>query len=63
MFEFTTEFDGVYGPADDPTQILRADAEGVPMLLGLNNSEDLGHVLRTHGVGQNIWFATIPINI
>jgi hypothetical protein len=63
MFEFATEFDGVYGPTDDPTQILRADAEGVPMLLFQNNTADLMPVLRTHGSGQNIWFATVPINM
>ena len=63
MFEFATEFDGVYGPVTDPTQVLRADADGVPMLLALNNSEDLVPVLRTYGVGQNIWFATVPINM
>jgi hypothetical protein len=59
MFEFATEFDGVYGPVADPTQVLRADADGVPMLLSLNNSEDLVPVLRTHGAQQNIWFAAL----
>jgi hypothetical protein len=59
MFEFATEFDGVYGPVADPTQVLRADADGVPMLLSLNNSEDLVPVLQTHGAQQNIWFAAL----
>jgi len=59
MFEFETESEGIYGPPDDPTQVLRADAAGVPMLLGLNNNPDLEAVLVTEGERQNIWFTTI----
>jgi hypothetical protein len=62
MFEFETESAGVFGPDSDPTEILRADAEGVPMLLDLNNRSDLGPVLCAQGPGQNIWFAPININ-
>lgn len=57
MFEFETEISGVFGPDSDPTQILRTDAEGVPMILDLDNRSDLVPVLRTHGANQNIWFA------
>jgi hypothetical protein len=60
MFEFETELDGVFGPATDPTEILRSDAEGVPMLLDLDNRADLCSVLCTHGPEQNIWFAVAP---
>lgn len=60
MFEFETELDGVFGPNSDPTEILRADADGVPMLLDLDNRADLVPVLRTHGLEQNIWFAVAP---
>ena len=62
MFEFETETDGIYGPKDDPVSVLRADAEGVPMLRGLNNGPDIDTVLLTSGPGQNIWFAPISIN-
>ena len=62
MFEFETETDGVYGPADDPTQVLRADANGVPMLRELNNTPDIESILVTDGPNQNIWFAPISIN-
>jgi hypothetical protein len=60
MFEFETESSGTFGPESDPTEILRTDAEGVPMILDLNNRSDLLPVLRTHGPEQNIWFAVLP---
>ena len=62
MFEFETETDGVYGAEDDPTRILREDANGVPMLRELNNTLDIETVLITEGPDQNIWFAPISIN-
>ena len=62
MFEFETETNGVYGPEDDPVQILRSDANGVPMIRELNNDPDIEPVLITAGVRQNIWFAPISIN-
>jgi hypothetical protein len=60
MFEFETETAGAFGPDSDPTQILRADADGVPMILDLNNRKDLVTVLQTQGPNQNIWFALLP---
>jgi hypothetical protein len=63
MFEFETESDGIYGPNDDPVAVLRADAEGVPMLRELNNDPDIDTVLVTTGPRQNIWFAPVSINI
>jgi hypothetical protein len=62
MFEFETESEGIYGPESDPTQVLRLDAQGVPMLLDLNNNPDIETVLVTEGPRQNIWFAPISIN-
>lgn len=62
MFEFETDRDGVFGPDSDPCQILRADAEGVPMLRELNNNPDIEPYLCTSGIKQNIWFAPISIN-
>lgn len=60
-FEFEVETAGVYGPATDPTTVLRQDAEGVPMMADLNNSTKLPPMLVTAGADQNIWFE--PINI
>ena len=62
MFEFETESDGIYGPESDPVAILRADANGVPMLRELNNDPDIETVLVTAGTRQNIWFAPVFIN-
>ena len=62
MFEFETESDGIYGPDADPTQVLREDSAGVPMLRELNNDPDIDPFLVTDGPRQNIWFAPIPIN-
>jgi hypothetical protein len=62
MFEFETESDGIYGPESDPVQVLRADAEGVPMLLNLGNQSEIDPMLVTSGPRQNIWFAPISIN-
>ena len=60
MFEFETDRDGVFGPESDPTQVLRLDSEGVPMLLGLDNRSDLAPFIVTQGPEQNIWFAVKP---
>lgn len=62
MFEFETEIEGVFGDLVDQVSVLRADAEGVPMLLDLDNRSDLVPTLRTHGDQQNIWFAPIINN-
>jgi hypothetical protein len=58
MFEFETETDNIYGLNDDLTAVLRADAEGVPMLLGLDNRPEMKSVIvttannRTYGLLQ-----------
>jgi hypothetical protein len=62
MFEFETESEGIYGPDSDPTQVLRTDAAGVPMLRELDNDPDIDTVLVTDGDRQNIWFAPVRIN-
>jgi hypothetical protein len=61
-FEFETETDGVFGDNSDPTQVLRADSEGVPMIVDLGNRENLASVLITTGTDQNIWFDPMYIN-
>jgi hypothetical protein len=63
MFEFETETAGAFGPDLDPCQVLVTDAEGVPMLRGLNNCPDIEPFICTTGTRQNIWFAPIAINI
>jgi hypothetical protein len=62
MFEFETESNNIYGDDADPTAVLRTDAAGVPMLLGLNNRPDMSATLVTAGPQQNIWFAPVFIN-
>jgi hypothetical protein len=62
MFEFETETDHIYGDDTDPTRILRSDAEGVPMIVNLNNRPELTPVLISSGPDQNIWFTLISIN-
>jgi hypothetical protein len=62
MFEFETESDNIYGDDADPTAVLRTDAAGVPMLLGLNNRSEMSATLVTAGAQQNIWFAPVFIN-
>jgi hypothetical protein len=62
MFEFETESDHIYGNDSDPTSILRADADGVPMLTGLDNKAELVPIIITEGPAQNIWFVPISIN-
>lgn len=61
MFEFDTDTPGAFGPDNDPTAVLRADAEGVPMLHE-HSDPDIDSCLRTQGSHQNIWFAAVPIN-
>jgi hypothetical protein len=60
MFEFETDRDGVFGSGQDPTEILRIDAAGVPMLCKLDNNPDIESFLITAGPQQNIWFAVLP---
>lgn len=60
MFEFETETTAAFGADSDPCEVLRIDAEGVPMILDLDNRSDLLPVLCTQGSEQNIWFAALP---
>jgi hypothetical protein len=62
QFEFATETPDAYGPADDPTSILRTDSAGVPMLLNLPQGEIMTAELTVDGPDQNIWFYPITIN-
>jgi hypothetical protein len=62
MFEFETETDHIYGDDADPTRVLTSDADGVPMLVGLDDRLELTPMLATSGPAQNIWFTLISIN-
>jgi hypothetical protein len=61
-FEFSTETPDAYGSPDDPTQILRLDSAGVPMLQTLHNGEIIIQELVVEGIDQNIWFLPVAIN-
>lgn len=60
-FKFESE-SNVWDNGVDPVAVLKADCEGVPMLLELDNDPDIEHVLVTAGPRQNIWFTVEPIN-
>jgi hypothetical protein len=59
MFEFETEISGAFGSEADPTEILRTDAQGVPMMRELDNNPNIKAYIQTHGSQQNIWFAQL----
>jgi hypothetical protein len=58
MFEFTAESPSSYGSENDPTEILRYDSNGVPMIVDLS-SGSITEPLITGGPDQNIWFEAI----
>ena len=60
-FEFTTETE-VFNDGTDPVGVLKQDANGIPMLLELDNIPDIDPVLITSGARQNIWFESKTIN-
>lgn len=63
QFSFEVETPSVFGAVDDPTAVLRLDADGVPMLNNLDNTHVLPNCLIASGPDQNIWFEQQPINI
>ena len=60
-FEFKSESEGVFEifGNSDPLAGLKADCEGVPMMLHLNEQPELEPTICISGEGQNIWFETI----
>lgn len=58
-FEFTVDNDNLFVGIDDPLAVLKADCEGVPMLIGLNELSNIESVLVND---QNLWFLSMPIN-
>ena len=61
-FSFEVEFENIYQLDDDEFGILKQDADGVPMLIGLTEEYALTPVLTTTGSQQNIWFEHVTIN-
>jgi hypothetical protein len=61
IFEFTAESSGAYGSLNDPTEILRWDSDGVPMIVELSGGS-ITEPLITSGTEQNIWFDTMEEN-
>lgn len=55
-FNFEVETPYAFGSAENPTELLQSDSDGVPMLVGLGNKEDLEPRLVISGPLQNIWF-------
>ena len=58
-FEFEVETPAVFGPSEDPVQMLIADAAGVPMMVGLENILTSSQTLIVSGEYQNIWFSLL----
>jgi hypothetical protein len=58
-FEFEVENENLFNNGADSLAVLKADCQGVPMLIGLNESINIGTVLV---VDKNIWFTIVPIN-
>ena len=55
-FEFEVENQNLFTSGIDQLSVLKADCAGVPMLVGLNESAQIGTVL---SVDTNVWFALI----
>ena len=55
-FDFEVDAPYVFGSEENPTELLLADCNGVPMLINLENKTDLEPVLIVNGGTQNIWF-------
>jgi len=61
-FEFEVETPDVFGSSADPVAVLRADADGIPMINNLDNKSELPPILITSTDQQNIWFMPLSIN-
>jgi hypothetical protein len=58
-FEFEVDAPYVFGPVENPTEMLLSDCAGVPMLINLENKTDLSPYLIVSGNAQNIWFSEL----
>ena len=55
-FEFEVDATYVFGSEENPTELLLSDCNGVPMLVNLENKNELSPYLIVNGINQNIWF-------
>jgi hypothetical protein len=55
-FEFEVETPYAFGPEENSTELLLSDSDGVPMLISLDNIDNLTPLLIVSGPDQNIWF-------
>lgn len=64
-FEFEVEAEGVLssGYNSDDLAGLIADCDGVPMIVGLDETEVLTATLHAHGHDQNIWFTAVNTSL
>jgi len=61
-FQFETEVEAVFWKDNDPVGILKSDCEGVPMIVGLNETYKDGFFhpyLITEGISANISFGVV----
>lgn len=58
-FDFESEIQEVFALDQDPLGLLKKDCEGVPMILGLEETASVSPVLEP---GGNIWFECVSIN-
>ena len=58
-FEFEVENENLFIDGADRLAVLKADCTGVPMLTGLDESNNGNTILI---IDKNIWFTIVPIN-
>jgi hypothetical protein len=59
QFEFDVENENLFDNGADRLAVLKTDCTGVPMLTGLDESNNGSTILI---IDSNIWFTTVPIN-
>jgi hypothetical protein len=59
QFEFEVENENLFTNGADRLAVLKTDCQGVPMLTGLDESNNDTVLV----VDKNIWFTIVPINI
>ena len=59
-FEFEVDAPAVFGSEENPVALLLSDADGVPMLTGLNERKNTSPFLVVNGDKQNVWFTALP---
>lgn len=62
QFDFTVESEEIFVDGDDELALLKRDCEGVPMITGLGETQELHPWLDVLSSDPNICFAIIPVN-